>query len=104
MRPLDHREPGILGVVLGRHEIYADLICDGIHVAPELVRLWLKSKGPERAILITDSLPATGMSNGVYKVGGTTVHVEDGRCTTDTGVLAGSVLTLDEAVARLQRQ
>jgi N-acetylglucosamine-6-phosphate deacetylase len=102
MRPLDHREPGILGVVLDRYEIYADLICDGIHVAPELVRLWLKSKGPERAILITDSLPATGMPHGVYKVGGTTVHVKDGRCTTDTGVLAGSVLTLDEAVRKLQ--
>jgi N-acetylglucosamine-6-phosphate deacetylase len=102
MRPLDHRDPGILGVVLDRHEIYADLICDGIHVAPEPVRLWLKSKGPERAILITDSLPATGMPNGVYKVGGAAVHVNDGRCTTDTGVLAGSVLTLDQAVRKLQ--
>src|SRR5947209_1252907 len=61
MRPLDHREPGILGIVLDRDELYADLICDGVHVAPELVRLWFNSKGAERAILITDSLQAAGM-------------------------------------------
>ena len=102
MRSLDHREPGILGVVLDRDEIYADLICDGVHVAPELVRLWFKAKGPERAILITDSLEAAGMPNGVYRLGETTVHVKNGRCTTEAGVLAGSVLTLDEAVAKMQ--
>jgi N-acetylglucosamine-6-phosphate deacetylase len=102
MRSLDHREPGILGIVLDRDEIYSDLICDGVHVAPEMVRLWFKSKGPERAILITDSLEAAGMPNGVYKLGETTVHVKDGRCTTDAGVLAGSLLTLDEAVTKMQ--
>lgn len=102
MRPLDHREPGILGIVLDRNDIYADLICDGVHVAPELVRLWFKAKGPERAILITDSLEATGMPDGAYQLGETTVHVKDGRCITDTGVLAGSVLTLDEAVSKMQ--
>ncbi|MBV8811231.1 MAG: hypothetical protein JO033_21390 [Acidobacteriaceae bacterium] len=67
-----------------------------------MVRLWFKSKGPERAVLITDSLPAAGMPNGIYKVGGTTVHVKDGRCTTDAGVLAGSALTLDTALRKLQ--
>lgn len=102
MRALDHREPGILGFVLDRDELYADLISDGIHVAPEMVRLWFKAKGPERAILITDSLEAAGMPNGVYKLGETSVHVKDGRCTTDAGVLAGSVLALDEAVARMR--
>ena len=65
MRALDHREPGILGVVLDRGDLYADLICDGVHVAPELVRLWFKAKGPERAILISDSLEAAGMPNGM---------------------------------------
>lgn len=103
MRALDHREPGILGVVLDRDDLYADLISDGIHVLPEMVRLWFKAKGPERAILITDSLEATGMPDGVYKLGETTVHVKAGRCTTDAGVLAGSVLTLDEAVTRMRK-
>jgi len=102
MRTLNQREPGILGVVLDRDEIYSDLICDGVHVAPELVRLWLKAKGSERAILITDALEATGMPNGVYKLGETRVHVQDGHCTTDEGVLAGSVLTLDQAVANVR--
>jgi N-acetylglucosamine-6-phosphate deacetylase len=102
MRPLHHREPGILGVVLDRDDTYADLICDGVHVAPELVRLWFKAKGPERAILITDSLEATGMPDGRYKLGQTIVDVKDGRCTTERGVLAGSVLTLDQAVRKLQ--
>lgn len=102
MRALDHREPGILGVVLDREELYADLICDGVHVAPEMVRLWFKAKGPERAILITDSLEATGMPNGNYKLGETTVHVQDGRCTTDAGVLAGSVIALDQAVEKMR--
>ena len=102
MRALDHREPGILGVVLDCDELYADLICDGVHVAPEMVRLWLKAKGPERAMLITDSLEAAGMPNGVYKLGQTTVHVRDGRCATGAGVLAGSVMTLEQAVGNLR--
>jgi len=103
MRPLDHREPGILGVVLDREDVYADLICDGEHVSPEAVRLWFKAKGPKMGILITDSLEATGMPDGVYKLGETTVHLRGGRCTTDAGVLAGSVITLDHAVANLRR-
>jgi N-acetylglucosamine-6-phosphate deacetylase len=102
MRALDHREPGILGTVLDCDSLYADLVCDGVHVAPEMVRLWLKAKGPERAILITDSLQAAGMPDGLYKLGETRVHVLDGRCTTDAGVLAGSVITLDQAVSRLR--
>ena len=103
MRALNHRDPGILGIVLDRDEIYADLICDGIHVAPEMVRLWFKAKGPERAILITDALEATGMPDGIYKLGETKIHVKDGRCVTDAGVLAGSVLTLDEAIVRMRK-
>jgi N-acetylglucosamine-6-phosphate deacetylase len=101
MRAFDHREPGILGVVLDQEDLYADLICDGYHVAPQAVRLWLKAKGPERAILITDCLSAAGMPNGKYMTGETVVHVEGDACRTDAGVLAGSVITLDRAVANL---
>ena len=101
MRPLDHREPGILGVVLDDGTLFAELICDGIHVAPELVRLWLKAKGPERGILITDSMAAAGMPEGEYTLGGMPVTVAGGVCLSN-GVLAGSVLTLDRAVANLR--
>lgn len=98
MRPLDHREPGILGVVLTTDSLFAELICDGIHTAPEIVRLWWRAKGPERAILVTDAMSAAGMPDGEYHLGGLTVEVANGRAMCD-GVLAGSVLTLDRALA-----
>jgi N-acetylglucosamine-6-phosphate deacetylase len=97
MRALDHREPGILGVVLTTGSVYAELICDGIHTAPELVRLWFSAKGPDRGILVTDAMSATGMPDGEYTLGGFQVHVADGRAMA-RGVLAGSVLTLDRAL------
>jgi N-acetylglucosamine-6-phosphate deacetylase len=61
MRPLDHREPGILGTVLTTDSLYAELICDGIHVAPEMVRLWYRAKGTQRGILVTDAMSAAGI-------------------------------------------
>jgi N-acetylglucosamine-6-phosphate deacetylase len=98
MRQLDHREPGILGVVLTDDTLYAEMICDGIHVAPEIVKLWWKAKGAERAILVTDAMSATGMPDGEYRLGGFAVQVANGRATAN-GVLAGSVLTLDRALS-----
>jgi N-acetylglucosamine-6-phosphate deacetylase len=98
MRPMDHREPGILGTVLTDDSVYAELICDGIHVAPEMVKLWWKAKGAERGILVTDAMSAAGMPDGEYRLGGFAVQVAHGRATA-RGVLAGSVLTLDRALA-----
>lgn len=97
MRGLDHREPGLLGAVLDAQQLYAEIICDGIHVDPIAVRLYWKAKGAERAILITDGMSATGMPDGRYLLGGFAVDVANGRCDRD-GVLAGSVLTMDRAV------
>lgn len=104
MRALDHREPGVLGVVLDEASLFAELICDGVHVAPEMTRLWLRAKGPERGVLVTDSMAAAGMPDGEYLLGGVTVHVRGNICTTSSGVLAGSVLTMDRAVANVQAQ
>ena len=109
MRALDHREPGVLGVALDNERLYAELICDGVHVAPELVRLWFRSKGTDRAILVTDAMSAAGMPEGRYKLGELDVDVADGRAMLagdlDRGAhtLAGSVLTMDRAVANLQQ-
>ncbi len=101
MRALDHREPGIAGTVLDRDDLFAEAIVDGVHVHPALVRLWFRSKGAERAILITDGMSATGMGDGTFMLGDLSVEVRDGICLSH-GVLAGSVLTLDRAVANLR--
>jgi N-acetylglucosamine-6-phosphate deacetylase len=98
MRGLDHREPGILGTVLTSDDLFAELICDGIHSDPAMVRLWWKSKGPDRGILVTDAMAAAGMPEGEYQLGEFPVQVKDGRATA-RGVLAGSVLTLDRALS-----
>ncbi len=97
MRALDHREPGILGVVLTTDSVFAELICDGIHTAPEMVRLWYRAKGSARGILVTDAMSAAGMPDGEYQLGGFAVQVANGRAMA-RGVLAGSVLTLDRAL------
>ncbi len=97
MRSLDHREPGILGTVLTNDDLFSELICDGIHTEPEIVRLWWRAKGAERAILVTDAMAAAGMPDGEYQLGGFAVQVKEGRATA-RGVLAGSVLTLDRAL------
>ncbi len=98
MRALDHREPGILGVVLTTDALFAELICDGIHNTPEMVKIWWRCKGPERAILVTDAMSATGMPDGAYQLGGFKVQVANGRASFGD-VLAGSVLTLDKALS-----
>jgi N-acetylglucosamine-6-phosphate deacetylase len=97
MRPLDHREPGILGTVLTTDSLFAELICDGVHVDPSLVKLWWRAKGAQKGILITDAMSATGMPEGQYMLGEFAVQVANGRATAN-GVLAGSVLTLDRAL------
>jgi N-acetylglucosamine-6-phosphate deacetylase len=101
MRGLTQREPGMLGVVLDAQELYAELICDGIHTTPEAVRLWLRMKGLERALLVTDGMAATGMPDGEYLLGDMLAVVTNGVAMHE-GALAGSVLTMDKAVANVQ--
>jgi N-acetylglucosamine-6-phosphate deacetylase len=102
MRPLDHREPGILGAALTDSRLTADIIADGVHVDPTVVELFLRAKGAEAAVLITDATAATGMPDGHYRLGTIDVEVKDGRCLSD-GHLAGSVLTLDRAVRNIMQ-
>jgi N-acetylglucosamine-6-phosphate deacetylase len=102
MRPLDHRDPGILGEVLTDRLLSADIIADGIHVAPEVIQIFLRSVGFERSVLITDAMAAAGMPEGTYQLGPIQVEVKDGKCTSN-GSLAGSVLTMDRAVRNITR-
>ena len=103
MRALDHREPGVLGVVLDDEAVWAELICDGVHVAPEAVRMWARLKGEARGVLVTDSMSATGMGDGRFRLGGLEVDVKGGVCRVPSGALAGSVLTMDAAVGNVMR-
>ncbi len=102
MRPLDHRDPGIIAEVLTDDRLTADMIVDGIHVAPQVVQLFLDAKGVDRAVLITDAIAATGMPDGRYQLGPIEVDVKDGKCTSN-GSLAGSVLTMDRAVRNVTK-
>jgi N-acetylglucosamine-6-phosphate deacetylase len=102
MRRMEHRDPGVLGVVLTDDSITADIIVDGLHVEPEVVDLFLRTKGLDRAVLISDALSATGMPDGTYRLGMFEVQVRDGRCESH-GKLAGSVLTLDQAIGNVVR-
>jgi N-acetylglucosamine-6-phosphate deacetylase len=102
MRPLDHRDPGILGEVLTDSRLSADIIADGIHLDPTIVQLFLKAKGPDAAVLITDAIAATGMPDGRYRLGSLEVDVKGGRCLSG-GKLAGSVLTMDQAIRNVMQ-
>jgi N-acetylglucosamine-6-phosphate deacetylase len=102
MRPLGHRDPGIVGEVLTNSALTADIIADGVHLDPTIVQLFLRAKGPEAAVLITDGTAATGMPEGRYRLGSFEVEVKDGRCLAG-GKLAGSVLTMDSAVRNVMQ-
>jgi N-acetylglucosamine-6-phosphate deacetylase len=102
MRPLDHRQPGLLGAVLTEPGVTADIIADGIHLDPTVVQLFLRAKGTQAAVLITDAISATGMPEGRYRLGSFEVEVRGNKCTRgDT--LAGSVLRLDQAVRNVMQ-
>lgn len=102
MRPLHHRDPGLLGEALMNPRLSAEIIADGIHVDPLLVELFLRLKGPEQAVLVSDGISAAGCGDGTFPLGGLEVTVAAGRCSAG-GHLAGSVLTLDQAVRNVMR-
>ncbi|MEH7107690.1 N-acetylglucosamine-6-phosphate deacetylase [Bacillus sp. JJ1764] len=101
MRGLHHREPGVVGAAFLRKELVAELIVDGIHVHPEMVKLAYLQKQSEGLILITDSMRAKCMKNGQYDLGGQEVTVKDGKATLADGTLAGSILTLGHGVRNM---
>lgn len=101
MRGLHHREPGVVGAAFLRDELKAEIIVDGIHVRPEMVNLAYKQKRSEGLILITDSMRAKCLKNGMYDLGGQEVTVKDGKAVLEDGTLAGSILKLGHAVKNI---
>lgn len=98
MAGLHHRSPGALGAVLSDDRLSAQIIVDGVHVHPVVVKLLVKAKGIDRTILITDASRATGRPDGDYALGDQVVHVRGGIARTEAGGLAGSTLTMDQAL------
>jgi N-acetylglucosamine-6-phosphate deacetylase len=101
--PLNHREPGVPGAALTDDRLYVEVICDGIHLHPDTVRLAIRAKGREKTVLITDAMEAAGMPEGTYQLGGQTVYVRDGAARLSSGTLAGSTLTMAKAFQNLIR-
>ena len=106
MRGLHHREPGALGAVLMDHGVTAQLIADGVHVHPELLRWTTEVLSPDSIVLITDALPAAGLADGVYAYDGRNYHSENGSAWYREGPepkLFGTTCLLDELVRRAMR-
>lgn len=98
MPPFHHRDPGVIGAAADTKECRVELICDGIHVHPAMVRAAFSLFGSDRIILISDSMRAAGLADGQYTLGGQDVHVEGKLATLDDGTIAGSVTNLMSCV------
>lgn len=103
MRPLNHREPGIIGYAARHRGLSVDFIADGVHLHPEIIELMLSLFGTERLMLITDAMRASGLGDGTYVSAGLHTIVTGGVARIKNGSLAGSLLTMDEAFWRLLR-
>lgn len=97
MTPLNHREPGVVGAAF-TSDVFCEIICDNIHVNPQLFQFVLNNKGKDKVILISDCMRAGCMADGKYDLGGQDVFVKDGVARLASGTLAGSVLRLNKAV------
>lgn len=100
MPPLLHREAGPIGYAIDNEHMTGDLICDNIHLTAPMVKALVRAIGTERLILITDAMRAANMPDGEYDLGGLAVRLQNGACRLLDGTLAGSVLTMSEAVTQ----
>ncbi len=101
MTPITHRAPGLAGAVLESDEVIAELVCDGVHVHPAMMRVALAAKRPERMMAITDGTAGSGLPPGSHALlGGRRISVRDAAYL-DDGTIAGSTLTMDRAFAKL---
>ena len=98
MPPLHHRSPGPVGWGLARADVTCDIVADGVHLDPFVLRLLVKVKSSERLALISDAIAATGLGDGDYQIWGETISVEKGRTRNAHGNIAGSVITMLDAV------
>lgn len=103
MTPVHHLRFGMVGGGLMADDVYVEMICDGVHLCDQMIRLIAKLKGPRRMMLITDAMRASGMPDGDYTLGGLPVVVKDGCARLTTGQVAGSTLRYYAGFKRLVR-
>ncbi len=101
MRGIHHRDIGVVGASFLNDDVYCEVICDLHHVSKEALQLLYKIKGPDKIILITDSMEARFLKDGKYSLGGQDVYVANGVATLKNGVLAGSILRMNEAIKNM---
>ncbi|WP_137788547.1 N-acetylglucosamine-6-phosphate deacetylase [Bacillus sp. E(2018)] len=101
MRGMHHRDPGVAGAALLQQELMVEMIADGVHASPEMIRLAYHSTGAERTVLITDSMRAKGLGEGSYTLGGQQVTVTGNEARLIDGTLAGSILPMNRAVKNM---
>jgi N-acetylglucosamine-6-phosphate deacetylase len=101
MSPFSHRAPGAIGAALTEPRITVGLIADGVHSHPLSLRLAVAAKGPERIALVSDMMAAAGMGPGSYTLAGQAVRVDASSARLADGTLAGSILTMDQAVRNM---
>ncbi len=104
MPPVNHREPGLAGAVLASEQVAAEIICDGVHVHPAMVRMAVAAKGVERVMAISDGVAAVGLAEGATALlGGRRIRVTNSAAYLEDGTLAGSVATMDRVFRFLVR-
>lgn len=104
MPPMNHRNPGVIGAVRDSSECHVELICDGVHIHPSVIRATYAMFGAERIILISDSMRATGLEDGEYTLGGQPVKVRGNLATLHDGTIAGSATNLMDCLRFVVRE
>ncbi len=94
MPPLHHRTPGATAAALTNEDVYCEIIADGFHIAPAMVKLAYLAKPSDKLVLVSDSMSATNCKDGTYAIAGETVYVKDGKAVNVEGAIAGSTTTL----------
>ncbi|MGO8949598.1 MAG: N-acetylglucosamine-6-phosphate deacetylase [Ktedonobacterales bacterium] len=101
MRPLHHRDPGPLGAIAESAQVYGELIADGVHVHPSMMRIVVKILGADRTVVITDALAAAGIGDATFEFAGQPAQVIQGVARLADGTITGSVLTMDQALRNI---
>ncbi len=102
MTGLHHRDTGVVGWALTKDDTTFDIIADGVHVAPRVLRFGVESKGADKVALISDSVAPTGLGDGDYELWGEKISVVNGKTQNERGSIAGSVITMLDAVSQMQ--